>query len=94
MRAILVSTILAAALATGSVGPAQAKGCIKAAIVGGIAGHAVHHGVVGALGGCAVGHHLASKSSHKTESPHNTGAANTSTGSGVQSGTTTPTKTE
>jgi len=94
MRTILVSTILAAALATGSVGPAQAKGCIKGAIVGGIAGHAVHHGVVGALGGCAVGHHLASKSAHKTENPGNTGAANANTGSGVQSGTTTPTKTE
>ncbi len=52
----------------------QAKGCIKGAIVGGIAGHAVHHGVIGAMGGCAVGHHLASKAekekkAHETETP-------------------------
>lgn len=41
--------------------PAEAKGCLKGAVVGGLAGHAVHHGVLGALGGCAVGHHYASK---------------------------------
>ncbi len=99
MRAILASTILAVALAAGSVGPAQAKGCIKGAIVGGLAGHAVHHGVVGAVGGCAVGHHLASKSAHKTATPENTGAANATTGShstrsDVPSGSTDTTKTE
>ncbi len=59
------SALLAAAVATafslsaGSV-PAEAKGCLKGAMVGGVAGHfAGHHGVLGAIGGCVVGHHMA-----------------------------------
>ena len=45
-----------------SVPSAQAKGCIKGALVGGVAGHyAGHHGVLGAIGGCAVGHHMANE---------------------------------
>jgi hypothetical protein len=39
--------------------PAQA-GCLKGAVIGGIAGHfAHHHGVLGAVAGCAIGHHMA-----------------------------------
>ena len=39
---------------------AEAKGCLKGAAVGGIAGHvAGNHGVAGAAIGCAVGHHRA-----------------------------------
>lgn len=50
----------AAALALGTIGSAQAAGCMKGAVVGGVAGHyAGHHAVVGAVGGCIVGHHLA-----------------------------------
>jgi hypothetical protein len=42
--------------------PADAKGCLKGALVGGVAGHyAGHHAVLGALGGCVVGHHLANE---------------------------------
>jgi hypothetical protein len=42
--------------------PAEAKGCIKGALVGGAAGHlAGHHGVLGAAAGCAIGHHEANK---------------------------------
>jgi hypothetical protein len=40
---------------------AQAKGCIKGAIVGGVAGHMAGHGKVGAVAGCAIGHHEANK---------------------------------
>ena len=41
---------------------AEAKGCIKGAAVGAAAGHvAKHHGVLGAIGGCLVGRHLAKK---------------------------------
>jgi hypothetical protein len=41
---------------------ALAKGCVKGALVGGIAGHyAGHHGVLGAIGGCLYGRHLAHK---------------------------------
>jgi uncharacterized protein YcfJ len=45
-------------------GAAEAKGCIKGAIVGGIAGKMVGHGKVGAAAGCAVGHHRAAKGSN------------------------------
>jgi hypothetical protein len=35
-------------------------GCLKGAVVGGVAGHfAHHHAVMGAIAGCAVGHHMA-----------------------------------
>jgi hypothetical protein len=45
-----------------SPAPAEAKGCLKGAFVGGVAGHyAGHHAVLGALGGCVVGHHLANE---------------------------------
>lgn len=41
---------------------AEAKGCLKGAAVGGVAGHVVGgHGLLGAAGGCAVGRHEANK---------------------------------
>ena len=41
---------------------AQAAGCLSGAAVGGVGGHvAGHHGLIGAAGGCAVGHHMAKK---------------------------------
>jgi hypothetical protein len=61
MKAILTCAILAFAI-VGTSGAADAKGCIKGAVVGGAAGHfAHHHGVLGAAVGCAIGHHEASK---------------------------------
>jgi hypothetical protein len=43
-------------------GSAQAAGCLKGAVVGGVAGHFVHHhGLIGAGVGCAIGHHEAAK---------------------------------
>ena len=57
-----VALVLTALIA----GPATAKGCIKGAIAGGVAGHyAGHHAVVGAVGGCFVGRHLAHKHDQK-----------------------------
>ena len=66
MKSAIVTAALALALTSVlSPGPVQAKGCLKGALVGGVAGHyAGHHGVLGAIGGCAVGHHLANE---KTE---------------------------
>jgi uncharacterized protein YcfJ len=55
---ILGTIILGMALAPAA---AEAKGCIKGAIVGGIAGHVAGHGKVGAVAGCIIGHHEASK---------------------------------
>ncbi|WP_250513540.1 hypothetical protein [Caballeronia sp. INDeC2] len=58
----LTSAMLAA---TGAV---QAKGCIEGAAVGGVAGHvAGKHGTAGAVGGCAIGHHEASKKDKKAQ---------------------------
>ena len=40
----------------------EAKGCLKGAVVGGVAGHlAKNHGVIGAAAGCAIGTHQANK---------------------------------
>ena len=39
---------------------ADAKGCLKGAVVGGVAGHFMHrHTVLGAVAGCVIGHHMA-----------------------------------
>ncbi|MFD3247378.1 hypothetical protein [Rahnella aquatilis] len=40
---------------------AQAEGCLKGAVAGGVVGHLKHHAVLGAVAGCAVGHHLAAQ---------------------------------
>ena len=56
---------------------AEAKGCLKGALVGGAAGHMVHHGVLGAIGGCVVGHHMANERTtqpSQAENPHPTPA--------------------
>lgn len=52
---------------------AFAKGCIKGAIVGGVAGSAVGHGKLGAAAGCVVGHHEANKADAPRTAPQNTG---------------------
>ena len=51
------------ALATLSASPALAKGCIRSAIAGGVAGHYVGrgHAVLGATGGCIAAHHYYAK---------------------------------
>ena len=61
MKTLLTCAVLALGLAI-STGAADAKGCIKGAVVGGAAGHfAHHHGVLGAAAGCVIGHHMANK---------------------------------
>ena len=45
-----------------ATGTAEAKGCIKGAIIGGIAGHYLaERGVVGAVAGCLTGRALANR---------------------------------
>jgi hypothetical protein len=54
--------------------PADAKGCIKGALVGGATGHlAGHHGALGAAAGCVIGHHEANK--RNNPQPSTTGSA-------------------
>ena len=57
MKTIIVGFV---AIALSSVA-AEAKGCIKGAIVGGVGGSMVGHGKLGALAGCIVGRHEANK---------------------------------
>ena len=64
MKSMLLPAAFVVLLATGSAmaPPVQAKGCLKGAAVGGVAGHfAGHHAILGAVGGCIVGHHMAAK---------------------------------
>lgn len=61
MKAQVAILSLFAALAVVAA-PAQAKGCLKGAAVGGVGGHFVgHHGLAGAAVGCVVGRHRANK---------------------------------
>ncbi|CAA2138085.1 MULTISPECIES: hypothetical protein [Methylobacterium] len=59
----IVATLSALALLTvASTGAAEAKGCIKGAIIGGLAGHYLaERGVVGAVAGCIGGRYLANR---------------------------------
>jgi hypothetical protein len=70
MKTLITTAAVALAIVAGMAGPAQAKGCIKGAIVGGVAGHMANHGMIGAAGGCAVGHHMASKQEKLDEQQH------------------------
>lgn len=62
--AIILVLATSATLATA---PAEAKGCLKGAAVGGVGGHFVgkSHAVAGAAIGCAVGHHRAKVAARK-----------------------------
>jgi hypothetical protein len=76
MKAILVPAAFAVAV-TGlalSTTPAPAKGCLKGAAVGGVAGHFVgHHGLLGAGAGCIIGHHEANKHARQRERAYQEG---------------------
>ena len=64
-KIISIAVLLIAAPAA-----AEAKGCIKGAIVGGVAGHYVHrHGVIGAIAGCVIGRHEARKREYERTHP-------------------------
>jgi uncharacterized protein YcfJ len=53
-------------LAAAPVEEAQAAGCLRGAIVGGVAGHyAGGHFIAGAIGGCIIGHHVAAVNAEK-----------------------------
>jgi hypothetical protein len=55
-----IAPLLAVAVLTLAANAADAKGCLKGAVVGGVAGHyAGRHGVIGAVAGCAYGRHRA-----------------------------------
>jgi hypothetical protein len=72
MKAATLAISLFISLAAISTG-ADAKGCLKGAAVGGVAGHfAKHHGLIGAAAGCAVGRHHANKKDREAAAASNT----------------------
>lgn len=54
-----IVSLLAVSAALASASPVLAKGCIRGAAAGGVAGHFVGkgHAVIGAVAGCAIAHH-------------------------------------
>ena len=70
MKHIIIAAALLLIPMSSSV---YAKGCIKGAIVGGVAGSAVGHGKLGAAAGCVVGHHEANKADATKTAPQTTG---------------------
>lgn len=65
-------TAAALSLSFAAAPQADAKGCIKGAIVGGVAGHYVGrgHALAGAAVGCVAGHHLAKKHARERARHH------------------------
>lgn len=79
MKPFIRTTLIAssvAALALVGTEAATAKGCIKGAIIGGVAGHYVaNHGLLGAAAGCLYGHHRAKQQEREPQRPQQ-GSAN------------------
>jgi hypothetical protein len=74
MRTSLIALAFVSLVSVGGV--ANAKGCIKGAAVGGVAGHvAGKHGVLGAAAGCAVGRHQANKKDRQAAAANTQAAA-------------------
>ena len=61
MKTAILALVLVSSLSLFSQA-AEAKGCLKGAVVGGVGGHiAGGHSVLGAGAGCLVGRHMANK---------------------------------
>jgi hypothetical protein len=76
MKAIMIPAAFAVAVAAVALSstPAPARGCIKGAIIGGVAGHFVgHHGLLGAGAGCVIGHHEAAKHAREQQRAYHEG---------------------
>ena len=62
MKSMLAAAAAMLAVVGLSSGPSEAAGCVKGAVIGGVAGHFVgNHGLLGAGVGCAIGHHEANR---------------------------------
>ena len=78
MSKFTIAIIAAATLAVPT--PLLAKGCIRGALAGGVAGHyAHHHAIAGAMAGCAAGHYY-----YKHKAAVATRQTTTSTATSVQ----------
>ena len=65
-----IVSLLAVSAALASASPVLAKGCIRGAAAGGVAGHFVGkgHAVMGAVAGCAIAHHHYAKQARAQKS--------------------------
>jgi len=80
MKGLAIASALVLGAALLPAGPAQAKGCIKGALVGGTAGHFLgHHGVLGAMAGCAIGHHRAATRERNNDANSRSGYGSSAT---------------
>jgi len=60
MKHVIAGVVVAGSLAIAGTPAVEAKGCLKGAVVGGVAGHFMHHHtILGAAAGCIIGHHMA-----------------------------------
>jgi hypothetical protein len=71
MKEIVIGA--AALLGVAAFSQAAEAGCIKGALVGGIAGKMVGHGGVGAAAGCAIGHSRSKRKAAETTGSVNRG---------------------
>jgi len=77
MKSIVIAAGALLAATALSTAPADAAGCLKGAVVGGVAGHYMHHqGLLGATAGCLIGRHEANKQARQQGQQNQT--ANTS----------------
>src|SRR5205814_9870944 len=72
----VLAAVTAALLLTAQTVTADAKGCIKGALVGGVAGDMVGHGKMSAAAGCVVGHHNANKKQQQQQGNRTAQATN------------------
>ncbi len=57
MRKFIPLAVSAALVMSAAPMEVQAKGCLRGAVAGGVAGHYMHHhAVMGAVGGCIAAH--------------------------------------
>jgi uncharacterized protein YcfJ len=78
MKRVLIAAAASVAMAGAlPLAPANAAGCMKGAVVGGVAGHYMgHHGWLGAAAGCLIGRHRANNAAHPRPMQNNYTTAN------------------
>ena len=73
MKRVLIAAALVAITGALPLAPANAAGCMKDALVGGVAGHYLgHHGWLGAAAGCLIGRHSANKQAREQAQQNHT----------------------
>jgi len=72
MRKIVPLALSAALVMTAAPSPVMAKGCLRGAVAGGVAGHYMHHhAIMGAMGGCIAAHQYYKHKERRAVMMHN-----------------------